>query len=63
MTQDYDLEHNGQAWNGKERRREQRREGHDRRDMIRFEPEKDDRRTGQERRKNTKSGWDSGTSI
>lgn len=63
MTQDYDLEHNRQAWNGKERRREQRREGHDRRDMIRFEPEKDDRRTGQERRKNTKSGWDSGTSI
>jgi hypothetical protein len=63
MTRDYDSEQNRQVWNGKERRREQRREGHDRRDMIRFEPDKDDRRSGDERRKNTKSGWDSGRTI
>jgi len=34
-----------------ERRKKQRREAHDRRDMIRFEVDKDDRRSGHDRRK------------
>ncbi len=33
-----------------EKRKGQRREAHDRRDMIRFELEKDDRRSGKDRR-------------
>ena len=33
-----------------------RRQGHDRRDMIRFELDKNDRRSGKDRRKRT--GWD-----
>lgn len=42
---------------GPERRKGgDRRQGHDRREMIRFEPEKDDRRSGKDRRKRT--GWD-----
>ena len=41
---------------GPERRRgEERRVGHDRRDLIRFEPDKDDRRSGKDRRK--QDGW------
>lgn len=44
-------------YRGPERRKgNDRRQGHDRRDMIRFEPEKDDRRSGKDRRKRT--GWD-----
>ena len=44
-------------YRGPERRKgNERRQGHDRRDMIRFEPEKDDRRSGKDRRKRT--GWD-----
>ncbi|PCH61364.1 MAG: hypothetical protein COC04_06170 [Gammaproteobacteria bacterium] len=33
-----------------EKRRRQRREAHDRRDMIRFELDNDDRRSGKDRR-------------
>ena len=41
---------------GPERRRgEERRVGHDRRDLIRFEPQKDDRRSGKDRRR--QDGW------
>ncbi|WP_200947053.1 hypothetical protein [Lysobacter sp. Root494] len=44
-------------YRGPERRKEnERRQGHDRRDMIRFEPDKNDRRSGKDRRKRT--GWD-----
>ncbi|WP_438971371.1 hypothetical protein [Methylophaga sp.] len=53
-------------WQGSgqsERREEHRRKGEDRRDMIRFEPDKDDRRQGKDRRKDKNSGWDSGTTI
>ena len=39
-------------YRGPERRRNvERRQGHDRREMIRFEPEKEDRRSGKDRRK------------
>ena len=37
------------------RKRGERREGQDRREMIRFEPDKDDRRSGKDRRK--QDGW------
>ena len=44
-------------YRGPERRKgNERRQGHDRREMIRFEPDKDDRRSGKDRRKRT--GWD-----
>ena len=46
-----------EPYRGPERRKvADRREITDRREMIRFEPEKDDRRTGKDRRK--RSGWD-----
>ena len=41
--------------------RKERRKGHDRREMIRFEPSKEDRRSGKDRRK-MKSVWDDGHS-
>jgi hypothetical protein len=42
---------------GPERRKNgERRQGHDRREEIRFEPTKEDRRSGKDRRKRT--GWD-----
>ena len=66
MARDYESMMNDEAepvWNGEERRQEHRRSGSDRRDMIRFEPDKDDRRSGDERRKERHSGWDSGTTI
>lgn len=43
---------------GPERRAEQRRKNHDRREAIRFEPDKSPRRTGQDRRNHDKSVWD-----
>jgi hypothetical protein len=46
-----------EPYRGPERRKGgDRRQGHDRREMIRFEPTKDDRRCGKDRRKRT--GWD-----
>ena len=39
-----------------ERRKQQRREAHDRRDMIRFELEKEERRSGKDRR-STVTNW------
>lgn len=45
------------GYRGPERRVLQRRSGHDRRDMIRFEPGKEDRRSGKDRRR-PKSVWD-----
>lgn len=45
-----------QAYKGPERRVEQRRKSEDRREMLRFEPTKDPRRTGKDRR--VKSIWD-----
>ena len=39
-----------------DRRRAHRREAHDRRDMIRFELEKEDRRSGKDRR-STVTNW------
>lgn len=45
------------AYRGPERRKTpDRRQGHDRRDEIRFELTKEDRRSGKDRRK--RSGWD-----
>lgn len=66
MTRDYEsmiTNESDHAWNGEERRQQHRRSGSDRRDMIRFEPDKDDRRDGGDRRKERQSGWDSGTTI
>lgn len=45
-------------YNGPERRLEQRRQGHDRRQAIRFEPDKEPRRSGKDRRTHGKSIWD-----
>ena len=44
-----------QPHSGPDRRKEHRRQGNDRRGEIRFEPGKDDRRSGHDRRKGT---WD-----
>jgi hypothetical protein len=44
------------------RRQTQRRSGHDQREMIRFELDKEDRRSGKERRKNDHS-WHSNATI
>lgn len=66
MTRDYDsiiAQNNEQPWSGEERRTEHRRSGYDRRDMIRFEPDKADRRAGGDRRNDQKNGWESGTTI
>ena len=42
----------GMLYRGPERRiNVERRQGHDRREMIRFEPDKEDRRSGKDRRK------------
>lgn len=59
MKDDQHRHHTG----SEERRKGPRRSGEDRRDMIRFEPDKDDRRKGEDRREDHKSGWDSGTTI
>jgi hypothetical protein len=45
-------------YSGPDRRIEQRRKAIDRRDMIRFEPEKNPRRSGSDRRKVGKDEWD-----
>ena len=48
---------NDPGYKGPERRKGQdRRQGSERREEIRFEPAKDDRRGGKDRRKQT--GWD-----
>ena len=50
----YEIDHGGEfkAYRGPERRKNvERRKGEDRREMIRFEPDKDDRRSGKDRRK------------
>jgi hypothetical protein len=44
------------------RRQSERRSGHDQREMIRFELDKEDRRSGKERRKNDHS-WHSDQTI
>ena len=44
-----------EPYSGPERRNEHRRKGGDRRQDIRFEPEKDDRRSGKDRRRGV---WD-----
>lgn len=43
---------------GPERRIEQRRKNPDRRQAIRFEPDKEPRRSGRDRRNHGKSVWD-----
>jgi hypothetical protein len=43
---------------GIERRNEQRRKKKDRRTLIRYEPEKSPRRSGQDRRRTTPDLWD-----
>ena len=51
-----------EEYKGPERRSgKERRTGHDRREMVRFEPGKEDRRSGKDRRK-MKSVWDDGHS-
>ena len=49
-------------YTGTERRKSQRRTGRDQRDMIRFELDKDDRRSGNERRKSA-TYWGSNQPI
>lgn len=45
------------TYTGVERRRRERRSGHDRREMIRFEPDKADRRSHEDRRKTNADIW------
>jgi len=49
-------------YSGRERRKSQRRTGKDQRDMIRFELDKEDRRSGNDRRKSA-TGWGSSQPI
>ncbi len=49
-------------YTGTERRKRPRRTGKDQRDMIRFELDKDDRRSGNERRKSATS-WGSSLPV
>ena len=49
-------------YSGPERRRVQRRSGHDRRAMVRFELDKSDRRRLEDRRKTT-NVWDRGHTL
>ena len=44
-------------YQGPERRKEQRRKSDDRREMIRFEPDKEDRRSDSDRRKDHRDVW------
>lgn len=46
-----------------ERRQSERRQGDDRRDMIRFEPDKTDRRSGHDRRQHDHDNWGRGKPI
>ncbi|MCG5509361.1 hypothetical protein [Ectothiorhodospira lacustris] len=49
---------NPQPYTGPERRRGERRKQPDRREMIRFELEKDPRRSGRDRRKDRRDLWE-----
>jgi hypothetical protein len=61
---DKEKEKMNEPYMGEERRHgPERRVASDRRDMIRFEPDKTDRRSGKDRRGDKNSGWDSGTTI
>ena len=68
MTEQDNNKDSEQEWNRlryqglKNRRKMHRRSGRDRREMIRFEPDKKDRRSGTDRRKGNRSGWNSGSS-
>lgn len=42
---------------GPERRKGERRKNQDRRDMVRWEPDKEDRRSGKDRRKVNQDIW------
>ena len=48
---------NDSQYTGKNRRRGERRSGHDRREMIRFEPDKEDRRSHEDRRESNQDIW------
>jgi hypothetical protein len=45
-------------YTGPERRKGERRKSSDRRESIRFEPEKNPRRSGKDRRKNSRDLWE-----
>lgn len=49
---------NGNTYSGPERRKGQRRSGKDRREMVRFEPEKTPRRSGKDRRVSNQDIWE-----
>jgi hypothetical protein len=46
------------TYTGPERRKGERRSGKDRREMLRFEPEKNPRRSGKDRRAGKQDLWD-----
>ena len=55
----YEIDHGGEfkAWRGPDRRKNgERRKSADRRERIRFEPDKEDRRSGKDRRKSASWG-------
>lgn len=47
-----------EPYTGPERRKAQRRKSVDRRESVRFEPEKDPRRSGKDRRSSKQDLWD-----
>lgn len=47
-----------EPYSGPERRKTQRRKSVDRRESVRFEPDKDPRRTGKDRRSSKQDLWD-----
>lgn len=55
MTDDKDPE--DKTYKGPERRHGERRSGHDRRELIRFEPDKEDRRSHIDRRESKRDIW------
>lgn len=64
MSDEKDNNHHGQGnddkpYDGPERRTrvQERRTGRERREMVRFEPEKENRRSGQDRRKASRDIW------
>lgn len=53
-----DNENEKAPYTGPERRKGERRSGKDRREMVRFEPEKEPRRSGKDRRKTHQDIWE-----
>ena len=58
MSSEDDPHTEDEPYTGPERRKGQRRETVDRRENLRYEPEKEPRRSGKDRRRSTHDLWD-----